>query len=170
MLVFYARQGKRVVRLKGGDPFVFGRGGEEYSHLQKNHIPCRVIPGSSSAIAAPASAGIPVTDRRHAASFRVISGNAFTEETAGNLAWEDLARGSDTLVVLMGMATLPLLTRKLMAHGRAPETPAALIQEGTTPRQRQARATLGTLAEVAVREALSNPAVIVIGEVAALGR
>lgn len=165
LLIEHALAGKRVVRLKGGDPFVFGRGGEEVSVLRAHGIPCRVIPGISSAIAGPASVGIPVTDRRCTASFRVVSGNAFTERQAGDLDWEDLAGGHDTLVILMGHATVGLLTERLMAHGRSAETPAAVIQEATTPRQKSVFGVLGDIADKAAREGLGSPAIVVIGDV-----
>jgi len=165
LLVEYAQQGRRVVRLKGGDPFVFGRGGEEVSALKAHGIGYRVIPGISSAIAGPAAAGIPVTDRRCSASFRVVTGNAFTHHQAGDLDWADLAAGSDTLVILMGHATVALLAEQLMVHGRASETPAAVIQEATTPRQKSVTGTLGEIARLAREAHLGSPAIVVVGDV-----
>jgi len=168
LLIEHALRGVRVVRLKGGDPFVFGRGGEEVSALRARGIPYRVIPGVSSALAAPAAIGIPITDRRCAGAFRVITGNAISEEGVGGIAWADLARGKDTLVVLMGHATLPALTEGLMSHGKPPETPAALIQAATTPHQKSVTGTLGTITPLAAQAQIGRPAVLVIGEVVGL--
>jgi len=167
-LVDHALQGRRVVRLKGGDPYVFGRGGEEVSALRARGIPYRVIPGVSSAIAAPAAAGIPVTDRRCAGSFRVITGNALTPEGAGGLSWEELANGPDTLVVLMGHATLEPLTAELLRHGKSPGTPAAVIHAATTPQERVVLGSLESISREAERAGIGRPAVLVLGEVVRL--
>jgi uroporphyrin-III C-methyltransferase len=167
LMVEHASRGRAVVRLKGGDPFVFGRGAEEVEACQAAGICCTVVPGVSSAIAVPAAAGIPVTARGEARSFAVITaqgeGGEFPEALellAGNPAIE-------TLVVLMGRSVLPELTRALIAAGRDPDTPAACIQDGTTPKQRVTVATLATLAEAADRDGLTSPVVTVIGAVAA---
>jgi uroporphyrinogen III methyltransferase/synthase len=168
LLIEHARQGRRVVRLKGGDPYVFGRGGEEVSALREAGIPCRVIPGISSAIAAPGSIGIPVTDRRFAGSFRVITANVLSEEGVGGLSWTDLAQGPETRVFLMGHAQLAALIEGLLAHGAAPDTPAAIIQAATTAQQRSVSGHLSTLAAQAEALQLGRPAVLVVGEVASL--
>ena len=159
---------KRVVRLKGGDPFVFGRGGEEADALVAAGVPFEVLPGVTSAIAAPAYAGIPVTHRGVASSFAVITGHEDPAKETTSIDWEHLARGIDTLVFLMGTGRLREIARQLIDHGRPPATPAAVIEWGTLPRQRTAAGTLATIAD-AVREAgIEPPAVTVVGEVARL--
>jgi len=168
LLVAHARAGRRVVRLKGGDPFVFGRGGEEASACAAAGIACEVVPGVSSAIGALAYAGIPVTDRRHSASFAVVTGHKDPGEAAAETRWEALAHAADTLVILMGMRNLEGLLARLLAAGRAPETPAAAVMDASLPNQRVVTAPLGELA-ARVREAgLSAPAVVVVGDVVRL--
>jgi uroporphyrin-III C-methyltransferase len=166
LLVERARAGQEVVRLKGGDPFVFGRGSEELAACREAGVPCEVVPGVSSAIAAPAAAGIPVTARGIARSFAVV-----TAHRAGEDAEHDVAplAGVDTIVVLMGRSSLPSFTARLIAAGRDPDTPAACIQSATTPAQRVTLATLATIAEAAERDGLEAPVVTVIGEVARMG-
>jgi uroporphyrin-III C-methyltransferase len=167
LLVSRARLGRTVVRLKGGDPFVFGRGSEEAAACREAGIPVYIVPGVSSAIAAPAAAGIPVTARGLARSFAVVTaqgaGPDGDEVDVGPLA------GVDTLVVLMGRASLGAFTARLVAAGRDPATPAACIQSATTAEQRVTRATLATIAAAADRDGLEHPVVTVIGAVAALG-
>ncbi len=168
LLVDKARQGKRVVRLKGGDPFVFGRGGEEAEALRTAGIPFEVVPGVTSAVAVPAYAGIPVTHRGVAVSFAVVTGHEDPTKPESALHWETLATAVDTLVVLMGTRTLPEVVGQLLAHGRSADTPAAVIRWGTTPDQ---RTVVGTLADVVgrVEEAgLTPPAIAVIGDVVRL--
>ncbi len=168
MLVTYARQGCTVVRLKGGDPFLFGRGGEEAQALAEAGIPFEVVPGVSAAIAVPAYAGIPVTHRDYASSVTIVTGREGAQGAPG-INWEALAALGGTLVVLMGVAALPDFTRRLIAGGLDPATPAAVIQEGTTRRQ---RSVAGTLADIAARAAdagLTAPATTVIGQVVAMG-
>jgi len=165
LLVARARQGRTVVRLKGGDPFVFGRGSEEAAACRAAGVPVRVVPGVSSAVAAPAAVGIPVTARGVARSFAVVTGH--TED--GVPPDIEALAAADTLVVLMGLASLGALAARLIASGRDPATPAACIQSATTPEQRVTRATLGTLAAAVERDGLVNPLVTVIGAVAALG-
>lgn len=167
LLVARASQGRTVVRLKGGDPFVFGRGSEELDACQAAGIPCVVVPGISSAIAVPAAAGIPVTARGESRSFAVITARG--EGGDMPVAVEQLAAstGIETLVLLMGRSVLPELAAALIAAGRDPDTPAACIQEGTTARQRVTAATLATLAEAVERDGLTSPVVTVVGAVAA---
>ncbi len=167
ILIDRARQGLNVVRLKGGDPMVFGRGGEELAACRAAGVPCTVVPGVTSAIAAPAAAGIPVTLRGVGRSFAVITGHL--EEGAETFSPASIASvaGVDTVVVLMGRANLGDLVQTLIRAGRDPATPAACIQEGTTERQRVAVGTLGSIADVADREGLCAPMVTVIGSVAA---
>lgn len=167
LLIDRARAGKVVVRLKGGDPFVFGRGGEEALALAAAGIPFEIVPGVSSAIAAPAFAGIPVTHRGIACNLAIVTGHR-TEDTPEELLcdWEQLAR-ADTVVFLMGMQRLPHIVDRLIAHGRAPDTPVAIIQRATFPQQ---RTVLGTLETIVSRAAgLRPPVVIVVGEVVRLG-
>lgn len=165
ILVERARAGASVVRLKGGDPYVFGRGGEEVIACAEAGVPVTVVPGVTSPIAAPAVAGIPVTHRGVAHELTIVSGHLAPEHPASLLNWAALAQLRGTLVVLMGLKNLPAITATLLTHGRAPETPAAAVQEGTTGDQRVLRATLATLAE-SVREAgIRPPAVVVVGDV-----
>ncbi|MFN8110243.1 MAG: uroporphyrinogen-III C-methyltransferase [Thermoleophilia bacterium] len=167
-LVDLAREGLLVVRLKGGDPFVFGRGGEEALALRAEGIPVEVVPGISSAVGAPAAAGIPVTHRAVATSFTVVTGHEDPSKPGEQTDWDALGRVPGTLVVLMGVGRLPGIVAALRAAGRPGDQPAAAIQWGTTPRQRVVRATLATLPEAIVREGLGNPAVMVFGDVAGL--
>jgi uroporphyrinogen III methyltransferase/synthase len=165
LLVHHARRGCTVVRLKGGDPFVFGRGGEEAEVLAEAGIPFEVVPGVSAAIAAPAYAGIPLTHRRLSSSFAVVTGHDCVKPRAG-VDWSRLATAVDTLVVLMAARTLPRIARELIAHGRPPDTPVAVIREGTTAAQTTLTSTLG---EVAEGIEVEPPVVVVIGAVVALG-
>lgn len=162
ILVDLAQQGKTVCRLKGGDPFVFGRGGEEATTLREHHIPFIVIPGVSSAIAVPAYAGIPVTDRRYAGSFAVITGH---DSAAHQTIGTQHAFTADTLVFLMGLSTLPHIVEQLIAGGRSVSTPIAVIQDGTTPRQRAVTGTLATIVTQVQDADLHSPVTIVVGEV-----
>lgn len=162
LLVQLARDGKRVVRLKGGDPFVFGRGGEEAVVLAEHGISCEIVPGITSAIAAPAAAGVPVTYRGLSASFTVVTGHRQDGESP--VQWHALAQAGGTIVVLMGVAQRSEIAAALMAGGLSADTPVAAVGSATTGRQRTVRCTLGTLAETEVR----SPATIVIGAVAAL--
>jgi uroporphyrinogen III methyltransferase/synthase len=171
LLVEKARAGLKVARLKGGDPFVFGRGGEEARALTEAGIPFEVVPGITSPVAVPAYAGIPVTHRDVASNFAVVTGHRRkggkgADEGLG-LDWDALAK-MDTVIVLMGVGNLPVIAGELLAAGREPETPAALIRWGTTPRQESVVGTLGDIAE-RVREAgLRPPAVLVVGDVVGL--
>ena len=163
LLVERARAGRVVVRLKGGDPFVFGRGSEEAAACHEAGIPVFVVPGVTSAVAAPAAAGIPVTARGLARSFAVVTAHSADGATdVSGLA------AVDTLVVLMGRAALESIAGQLISAGRDPETPTACIQSATRPEQRVTRATLATIAEAADRDGLESPMVTVIGAVAAL--
>ncbi len=168
ILAAKAREGKKVVRLKGGDPFVFGRGGEEILALQKAGIDFEEIPGITSAIAIPAEAGIPVTHRGYSRGFHVITGATATTRDCLPEGLEQLAKLEDTLVVLMGLQTLPQLTEKLMAEGKPPETPAAVISGGNTDHPCTVRGRLCDIARRVQDAGLKAPAVTVIGQVAAL--
>lgn len=165
LLVDRARGGSTVVRLKGGDPFVFGRGGEECLALQRAGIPFEVVPGISSAISAPAFAGIPVTHRGVSSSFTVVTGH--TCDGSGAEQWQILAR-SETLVILMGLSRVRHIADSLIAAGRSPETPAAIVASGSTGAQQVAE---GVLADIAERAwSLKSPATIVVGDVVRLRR
>lgn len=168
LLIAEARRGHRVVRLKGGDAFVFGRGAEEALALAEAGLAFEVVPGVTSAVAVPAAAGIPLTHRGVASSFAVVTGHQDTGSGAPRVDWGRLAGAVDTLVILMGLANLPEITRELIARGRDPRTPAALIERGTTEAQRTVTATLGGLADAAAAAGLEAPVVIVIGEVVTL--
>jgi uroporphyrin-III C-methyltransferase len=166
-LVEHARAGERVVRLKGGDPFVFGRGGEEMEHLAEEGVPFEVVPGVTSAIAGPGVAGIPVTHREHASSVTFVTGHEDPTKEESAVDWGALAATGGTLVVLMGVGKLPEYTRALREAGTAPETPVALIERATWPDMRVATGTVETIVDVRDREGISPPAVTVVGEVAA---
>jgi uroporphyrin-III C-methyltransferase/precorrin-2 dehydrogenase/sirohydrochlorin ferrochelatase len=165
ILVDRARAGKFVVRLKGGDPYVFGRGGEEALACARAGVPVTVVPGVTSAIAAPAEAGIPVTHRGVAHEFTVVSGHVPPDDPASLVDWPALARMRGTLVVLMGLRNLPAITDALLAGGRDPATPAALVQDASTADQRVLRGTLGSIAADATAAGIRPPATAVIGEV-----
>jgi len=164
LLIEQARRGRIVVRLKGGDPFVFGRGAEECEALRAAGVSYEVVPGVTSAIAAPAAAGIPVTHRRHASAFAVVAGREC--DAASDLDWDALAR-LPALVFLMGLRALPQLTARLIAHGMSPDTPAAVIASATLPDQRTVTGSLATLAERAKAAGLEPPATLVVGNVVA---
>ena len=168
-LIEHAKQGKSVVRLKGGDPFVFGRGMEEAQALAEAGIACTVVPGISSSISVPGAAGIPVTHRGVAHEFTVVSGHVAPDDERSLVDWQSLAKLRGTLVVLMGVDKIGAIARTLMDNGKAPGTPVALVQEGTTAAQRRVDATLETVAETARTQDVKPPAVIVIGEVVNVG-
>ncbi|MEU4640893.1 uroporphyrinogen-III C-methyltransferase [Micromonospora sp. NPDC023814] len=165
ILVDRALAGKFVVRLKGGDPYVFGRGGEELLACAAAGVPVTVVPGVTSSIAAPAAAGIPVTHRAVAHEFTVVSGHVAPDSPASLVRWDALAGLRGTLVVLMGLKNLAAITATLVAHGRPAETPAAVVQEATTGSQRVLRSTLGAVAADVVAADLRPPAVVVLGDV-----
>jgi uroporphyrin-III C-methyltransferase / precorrin-2 dehydrogenase / sirohydrochlorin ferrochelatase len=168
LLVERARAGQRVVRLKGGDPFVFGRGGEEALACVRAGIPFEVVPGVTSAVAVPACAGIPVTHRGITQDFAVVSAHLDPSHPGATVDWEALAAGPGTLVLLMAVARLPEVARELVKRGRDASTPAAVISDGTTERQQVLVSTLGQVAEDAAANGVRPPAVVVIGEVVRL--
>lgn len=165
LLVDLGKAGKTVVRLKGGDPFVFGRGGEEALLLQKNNIPFEIVPGVTSAISVPAYAGIPVTHRGVAASFSVITGHEDPTKDSSDINWEKLATATDTLVFLMGVANLPKITAKLIENGRPATTPVAIIRWGTKLQQQVWTSTLVEAAAMAQREGIKPPCIFLVGDV-----
>ena len=168
LLVNKAREGKTVVRLKGGDPFVFGRGGEEAEELVKNGIDFEVVPGVTSAVAVPAYAGIPVTHRSLASSFAVITGHETPDKAGSRIDWAKVAAGADTLVFLMGLQNLPGIVEHLIKNGRSEDTPAAVIKDGTRPQQVTVTGTLKDIAGRVSESGLKSPAVIVVGEVVSM--
>lgn len=168
VLVKKGLEGKIVTRLKGGDPFVFGRGGEEAEALLNAGIPFEVVPGVTSAIAVPAYAGIPVTHRDLTSSFAVITGHEDPNKNSSAIAWEHIANSHGTLIFLMGVANLELIANKLMENGRSKATPVALIQWGTRPEQRTLVGELHNIAELVEREKFTNPSIIIVGEVVSL--
>ncbi|MGW4164843.1 uroporphyrinogen-III C-methyltransferase [Streptomyces sp. NPDC004788] len=164
-LIEHAKQGRSVVRLKGGDPFVFGRGMEEAQALAAAGIPCTVVPGISSSISVPGAVGIPVTHRGVAHEFTVVSGHVAPDDPRSLVDWGSLAKLTGTLVILMGVDKIGKIAETLIAHGKSPDTPLALVQEGTTATQRRVDATLATVADTVKAEEVRPPAVIVIGDV-----
>jgi uroporphyrin-III C-methyltransferase/precorrin-2 dehydrogenase/sirohydrochlorin ferrochelatase len=167
-LIEHARAGKFVVRLKGGDPYVFGRGMEELIACAEAGVPVTVVPGISSSISVPAAAGIPVTHRGVTHEFSVISGHVAPEDPRSLVNWDAAAKMRGTLVLLMAVERIAAISAALVAGGRAPETPVAVIQEGTTAAQRVVRATLATIAETVAAEGIRPPSIVVIGDVVAL--
>jgi uroporphyrinogen III methyltransferase/synthase len=168
LLVEHARAGRRVVRLKGGDPFVFGRGGEEAEVLREAGIDFEVVPGITAGIAAAAYAGVPVTHREHASAVAFVTGHEDPAKPGSALDWEALARFPGTLVFYMGVRRLPEIAERLVGAGRPPGEPAVVVERGTLPEQRVVAATLGTLAERAAAEEVRAPAITVVGPVARL--
>ncbi|WP_096390263.1 uroporphyrinogen-III C-methyltransferase [Halopenitus persicus] len=166
-LVELAREGRTVVRLKGGDPFVFGRGGEELEHLAAAGVPVEVVPGITSAIAGAGVAGIPVTHRDHASSVSFVTGHEDPTKEDSAVDWEALAATGGTIVVLMGVGKLPEYVAELRSAGMAPETPVALVERATWPDMRVATGTLETIVSVRDEAGIEPPAITVIGEVAA---
>lgn len=166
-LVELAREGKSVVRLKGGDPFVFGRGGEEAVHLASEGIPFEIVPGVTSGIAGPASAGIPVTHRDHASSVTFVTGHEDPTKEESAVNWEALAATGGTIVVYMGVGKLPDYTAALREAGMSPDTPVALVERATWPEARVATGSLKTIVDIRDTVDIEPPAVTVIGPVAA---
>ncbi len=168
LIVEHARSGRRVVRLKGGDPFVFGRGADEGQALAAAGVPFEIVPGVSAAVAVPAYAGIPVTHGGMASSFAVVTAHSSGSRAVADERFSALAAGADTLVMLMGVAALDDVVARLASAGRSDEEPVALVERGTTPHQRTIVATLSTVVEVARREQIEAPTTIIVGEVVKL--
>jgi uroporphyrin-III C-methyltransferase len=166
ILIEHASTGKTVVRLKGGDPFVFGRGGEEWQACAAAGLPVTVIPGISSAIAGPALAGVPLTHRELTQGFTVISGHAPPGDPGSTLNWQALATANTTLVIMMGVATLPAITAELIKHGLAVDTPAMTVADAAMPSQQAVRGTVTDIAELTRDAGIQPPAITVIGAVA----
>ena len=168
LMVAKAREGKCVVRLKGGDPYTFGRGGEEAEALANAKIHFEVVPGVSSITAAPNYAGIPLTHRDHTSNFTVFTGHEGDGKTTSALDFDQIARISGTKVILMGVTHLPELTQALLKRGMSEDTPVAIIQQGTLPRQKSIVGTLGTIEKLATKEHIAPPALTIIGDVVKL--
>lgn len=166
LLVDYAQQGKRVCRLKGGDPFIFGRGGEEIQHLMQYHIPFQIVPGITAASGCSAYAGIPLTHRDYAQSVRFLTGHL--KEGSPELPWQELIYENQTLVLYMGLVGLEQICQKLIAHGQRADMPIALISKGTTPEQKIVIGTLADIADKVTQQQIKAPTLIIIGEVVKL--
>jgi uroporphyrin-III C-methyltransferase len=168
LMVKYAKQGKSVLRLKGGDPFIFGRGAEEAQYLLKHRIPFEIVPGITSAIASPAYAGIPLTHRKHSSSVAIVTGHEDPEKDELVVNWKKLAGAVDTIVVLMGIGQLDAICEDLKKAGLKKNTKVAVIESGTTKKQRLVAGTLETIGRKTRKEGLHPPAVVVIGSVTGL--
>ncbi|MCK1993481.1 uroporphyrinogen-III C-methyltransferase [Peribacillus muralis] len=164
LLISNSLEGKTIVRLKGGDPFIFGRGGEEAEVLVNHGIQFEIVPGITAGIAAPAYAGIPVTHREWGSSFAIVTGHGVTGKP-DNINWNHLVHGVDTLAIYMGIKNLPYICEQLRSCGKKPESAIAVIEQGTTGFQRTFTGTIDTIAAIVKREQITNPAMIIIGEV-----
>jgi uroporphyrin-III C-methyltransferase len=170
LMIARAREGKKVVRLKGGDPFVFGRGGEELEVLRESGIRVELVPGITSAVAVPGGVGIPLTHRSYASQVTILTGHEDPTKPEPALDWSLLAKTRGTIVILMGVKNLPLIAKSLVDHGKDPDTPVAVIERGLRKDQRVTTGPLGTIGDIAAERGVAPPAVIVIGEVVSLYR
>ncbi|MEU6426650.1 uroporphyrinogen-III C-methyltransferase [Microbispora sp. NPDC046973] len=170
LLIEHARKGRFVVRLKGGDPFVFGRGGEEMIACARAGIPVTVVPGITSAVAVPGAAGVPVTHRGVSQEFHVISVHVAPGDPRSTVDWPGLARSTGTLILLMAVERIKEIAETLVRDGRSPETPVMVVQDGTLPTQRAVAATLSTVAERVTAAGVRPPAIVIVGEVVKVGQ
>ncbi|RKD21700.1 uroporphyrinogen-III C-methyltransferase [Ammoniphilus oxalaticus] len=168
LLVDHALQGKVVTRLKGGDPCVFGRVGEEAEALASNRVKFEIVPGITSGIAAPAFAGIPITHRDYGSNFAMVTGHMGAGKEDSDVKWRALAQGIDTIAFYMGVSNLPVICEQLITNGKSAQTPVAAITWGTTENQRTVTATLETIEEEVIKAQISHPAIIIVGEVVRL--
>jgi len=168
LLVDHAKEGSMVVRLKGGDPFIFGRGAEEIEELVREGIDFEVVPGVTSATAAATYAGIPITHREYTASVAFVTGHEDPTKKSSNISWEKLATGAGTIVIYMGIKTLPSITKKLIEYGRSPDTPVAVVRWASTPQQHSVVGTLETICDVVHKADIKPPALVIVGEVVKL--
>jgi uroporphyrin-III C-methyltransferase len=168
LMVEYAKNGKRVVRLKGGDPFIFGRGAEEAEYLFKRNIKFEIIPGITSAIGSAAYAGIPLTHRRFASSIAIVTGHEDPKKRESTVKWNKLAKTVNTIVILMGVEKLESISQKLIKAGMSKESDIAIIENGTTKKQRIVKGNLSNIVRKAQKNEMKSPAIIIIGKVVSL--
>jgi uroporphyrin-III C-methyltransferase len=168
LMVEYAKNGKRVVRLKGGDPFIFGRGAEEAEYLFKHNIQFEIIPGITSAIGSAAYAGIPLTHRRFASSIAIVTGHEDPKKRESTVKWDTLAKTVNTIVILMGVEKLEYISHKLIKAGMSKESDVAIIENGTTKKQRIVKGNLSNIVGKAQEKEMKSPAIIIIGKVVSL--
>ena len=168
LMLKYAREGKKVLRLKGGDPMIFGRGGEEAEFLRAQNIPFEIIPGISSAIGSCTYAGIPLTHRKYSSSVAIVTGHEDPEKDSSRVNWSSLAVAVDTIVILMGLGSLDRIIKDLINAGMNSEVDVAVIENGTTPDQRVIKGTLGSISKLLVSNKVKAPSVIVIGRTVSL--
>ena len=168
LMVEHAKNGKRVVRLKGGDPFIFGRGAEEAEYLLNHNIDFEIIPGITSAIGSAAYAGIPLTHRRYASSVAIVTGHEDPKKTTPTVKWDKLAKTVNTIVILMGVEELEYISHKLIKAGMSKKSDAAVIENGTTTKQRVVKGNLSNIADIARENGMKPPAIIIIGKVVSL--
>ncbi|MEC8208535.1 MAG: uroporphyrinogen-III C-methyltransferase, partial [Pseudomonadota bacterium] len=166
MLVDFAKQGKKVCRIKGGDPFIYGRGGEEVQVLAANQVRYQIVPGITAAAGCSAYAGIPLTHRDHAQAIQFVTGHC--KKDGQELDWQSLAKPNQTLAIYMGVIKSPHIQAQLLKHGRGADTPVAIIENGTRKEQRVVTGQLGELADLISRHSIISPALLIIGEVASL--
>jgi uroporphyrin-III C-methyltransferase len=168
LMVEHAKKGKTVVRLKGGDPFIFGRGAEEAEYLLNHNIDFEIIPGITSAIGSAAYAGIPLTHRRFASSIAIVTGHEDPKKRESNVKWDKLAKTVNTIVILMGVEKLEYISHKLIKAGMSKESDVAIIENGTTKKQRIVKGNLSNIVEKAKEKEMKSPAIIIIGKVVSL--
>ena len=168
LMVKYAKNGNRVLRLKGGDPFIFGRGGEEAQYLREHDIPYEIVPGITSPIASAVYAGIPLTHRQYSSSVVIVTGHESVDKTEPVVQWKRLANAVDTIVIMMGVGKIRQISSDLIKAGMSQNTDVAVIERGTTERQRVVKGTLESIADISERTKIKPPAIIIVGKVVSL--